>query len=117
MANITKTMFDAVHKQGYEGAYLPQAIPVLGALVSIPTALVSGMRAIIKLAQAILQGKPYFKPQDAKNMDHVKFPMADAKDLGMIFLNNVANICTLGLLNCIFVVTVSNQFVLNKDFT
>ncbi len=103
---VINGLLDAVQRQGYEGAYIPQALPVIGALVSIPTALVSFAKAIVKIAQAIFQnvkeGKPFFRPNE-KGVAHIKFPMEDAKDLGMIFVNNMANICTLGILNCIFV--------------
>lgn len=123
MTNIVKETADAVARQGYEGAYIPQLIPGLGAAISIPTAFVSGISAIIKVAQAIFQyfneGKPFFRPTDGniendENMSHVKFPMEDAKDLGLIFANNVANIFTFGILNCVIVLKVLNEIVINK---
>lgn len=118
MSGLLKSISDAVQRQGFEGAYIPQAIPGLGALASIPTALVSGVKAIVKFAQAIFQriaeGKPFFKPTD-KSMDAVKFPMEDAKDLGLIFINNMANIATLGILNCVVVIYTINDNIVNKN--
>lgn len=115
MFDIVKTTAAAVQNQGYEPAYIPQIIPVLGALASIPTALISGIHATVKIAQAIFQhfneGKAFFRPKDVKNQ---KFPLEAAKDLAVIFVNNVVNICTLGIFNCILVSKALNQIVINK---
>lgn len=118
MTGIVKDITEAVSRQGYEVAYIFQAIPVLGAVTSIPTALVSGVKALAKLAQAVFQhfseGKAFFRPEDGK-MDAVKFPMEDAKDLGLIFASNVLNICTLGFSNCILFWTAVSQLTFDKQ--
>jgi hypothetical protein len=92
----------AVNRQDYENVYMLQAIPVLGALVSIPTALFSGAMAIAKLAQALFQkisnGTPFLTEE--KNYTS---SMEDAVDLSLIFANNVLNICTLGICNNIII--------------
>jgi hypothetical protein len=118
MGDIVKSMFGAVERQGYELAYIPQAIPVLGGAASIPTAIVSGIQAIIKLVQALFQylkeGTPFFRPNDG-TMGNVKFYMEDALDLGLIFVDNVVNVFTLGIPNCIFIWDALSGIVLNKN--
>ena len=116
MTNKVDNMYSTIQRQRYEIAYIPQVVPILGAAVSIITALVSGIMALVKVTMAILfkDGKPFFRPTD-KTMDHIKFPMEDAKDLAWIFANNVANICTLGFLNCFLVLNTLSNFVINKN--
>ena len=111
--SILQSTFSAVRNQGYQPAYIAQAMPVLGAIVSAPTALYSGIMAIVKIAQAVFQkikhGTPFFRSDDPE-WQYSHLPMEDARDLGIIFLNNVINICTLGVLNNLFVwLVVSNS--------
>lgn len=114
MSNLVK----AIENQGYEGYYYPQIIPVVGALVSVPVALVSGIKAILKVVQAVFQrayeGKPFFKPNDG-TMKKVNFPMNDALELGKISVNNVFNVLSFSILNCCFVASVYLPKLINKN--
>jgi hypothetical protein len=110
--------FEAVRRQDYDVAYFLQSIPVLGPIISVPTALVSGTMAIVKLAQSIFQkckdGTPFFRSVEDKSW--VKFPLESAIDLSIIFANNVINICTLGILNNILVCNFISSIKCGSDF-
>ncbi len=84
-----------------------QTVPVIGAIISVPTALFSGIVAIGKIAQAVFQriknGTPFFRSLEEKNQRHPKTSMENAIDHSIIFLNNVINIGTWGILNNIMV--------------
>ena len=104
---ILESTFDAVRNQEYEPAYIFQSIPVLGPIFSVSTALFSGTMVIVKITQAVFQkikdGTPFFRSTDDQNWRYTRSPMEDAVDLSIIFVNNVINICTLGILNNLFV--------------
>ncbi|MDR3624169.1 MAG: hypothetical protein P4L16_03395 [Chlamydiales bacterium] len=103
ITQILECTYRAIRRQNYESAYLPQAIPILGPIVSIPTALISGTMMIVNVAQLIFQKfqrNPSFQSQNEKKYEVHR---NDALDLSIIFTNNVINICTLGILNNCFV--------------
>lgn len=104
-------MFECIHQavraQHYEGAYFFQSIPVVGAIISVPTAVVSCAMAIAKAAQAVFKhfkdGVPFFRPTNGTDRNAKQLPMEDAIDFSVIFANNVLNIFTFGIVNSIFV--------------
>lgn len=67
---ILKSTFCAVRHQEYEPAYIFQSIPVVGPIISVPTALFSGTMVIVKIAQAVFQkikdGIPFFRSIESK---------------------------------------------------
>lgn len=99
---------------GYRLAYFSQAVPGLGAVVSIPTALISAGHAICKLAQAVFERYYHKNPWFTDPSSQVDFalnsnarkctPLEDAGKLGVIFANNLLNLCTLGILNNVQVI-------------
>ena len=102
---MNSTFFDVMNRQDYDVPMFLQKFPVLGPIVSVPTALVSGVMAIVKVALAIfnkiINGSTFFAPNDETEAryDRTKYPMEDAIDLSIIFANNIINICTAGILN------------------
>lgn len=107
LTNILKRTVNAIHDQNFEVAYILQAVPVLGMGISAPVALIAGAMAIAKCVQSLFQklkdGTPFFRSPDDTHFYMNKPPLQDAIDLGVIFTNNVLNICTFGILNNIFV--------------
>ena len=87
-----------------------QSLPIIGAVVSIPVAIASGVMAIVKLAQAIFNkiksGEPLLPPNDDSDPRYSypnRHPMKDAFDFTLIFINSVINIRTFGICNMIFI--------------
>ncbi|MBA3237585.1 MAG: hypothetical protein H0T62_04450 [Parachlamydiaceae bacterium] len=100
---LTRT-FRAVEQQDYEPAYIFQVIPVVGPIISVPTALFSGAMAVVKAVQSLFQKVGYGTPFFRSDEDERRYiPLEDAIDLSIIFANNVINICTCGILNNFFV--------------
>lgn len=102
---MISSTIDAVRRQNFQSAYIYQMIPVLGAVISIPTAMVSGLKAVAKIAQEIFQRiKDFtFGSNEKPNAKSGPRPIDDAKDLALIFTNNVLNIATLGIMNSIII--------------
>lgn len=107
MNKLIDSMICKASKQGYGAAYYFQSVPLIGAIVSIPTAVVSGIAAITKFAQAIfkkiIEQAPFFQKKDNLSTEHSAFFIQQGMDLSLIFVNNLANIATLGILNSIIV--------------
>lgn len=75
--------------------FIPQAIPVVGAIVSVPVAIFAAVIAINKVAKA------HFS--DARNNEAQREKLLqDSRDWGIILANQVLNIATGGLLNCLW---------------
>lgn len=71
-----------------------QGFPMAGAFVSIPTAIVSTVLAVASFAKGVLEG---IRGRDSSS----KFN--EAKSYSIISINNIANMCTLGILNAILI--------------
>lgn len=106
-----ESVAESITRQGYDTPYLVQALPIAGFIVSVPTAVVSGAMTVAKVSQAVflkVKGDlPFFRSPEEKERKIIQYPLEDAIDLGIIFVNSMLNICTLGVLNVIFV----NQFI------
>ncbi len=102
---VIDSLGNAVNNQHglYQTSYLLQAIPVIGAIPSVPTALISGIMAVAKVSQAVFlnakEGLPFFRSPEDKKRIYTQYPMEDAIDLSIIFVNSILNIFTIGLLN------------------
>lgn len=114
-----RCLCNATRNQNFEAAYFFQAMPVLGPIISVPTALVSGTMAIVKFAQAVFQKiknrTPFFESNDDWDWKYGRTPLASAIDLSLICVNNVINICTLGILNNLAVGYVLSQIKCGSD--
>ena len=99
-----------VRRQGYETAYMAQGLPWIGPVVSIPTALVSGFMATAKICDLLWQHVQNEAPFPPPQTDATRYQvMNDAIDLGIIFVNNVLNILTGGLLNAVIILIVLSK--------
>ncbi len=95
-------MHDVIKRQSYANVYQQQSLPGFGAAVSVPTAIMSGARAIQELFKA------YCFPKDSREVRifengtmkiYELSHMQNAKDLGRIFRNSMLNIFSFGIWN------------------
>jgi hypothetical protein len=121
---------DIIKRQHFASAYIPQTTPLpgVGMITSLGTAMIALALIGRKLIQAAFNPSFTYESNDTKNGKTVfettksngstikmrtVSHMDDALDLGTLFLNNVANVATLGILNyCI----VSRDKILPEDF-
>jgi hypothetical protein len=88
----------AVRRQKVEYVHLAQAVPLIGPMISVPTALYSGVIVIVMLARAA------FQRLSGRDNETVSASLADARDFTVLCVNSVLNIYTLGTLNLMIVV-------------
>ncbi len=113
MTNIN----DIIKHQHFASAYVPQTVPLpgVGMVVSLGTAMIALALIGRKLTQAAFNPNYTYESglmKDGKLKMRTISHMDDAKDLGILFLNNIANVATLGLLNYC---TVSRDKILPEE--
>ena len=96
---------DIVKHQHFASAYIPQTYPLpgVGMVVSMGTALVSLVLLVRKATQAFFDPNYRYEAglmKDGSLKLRTISHMDDVEDLGILFLNNLANVATLGILNC-----------------
>jgi hypothetical protein len=109
-------LIDISHRQGSpaEELLLLENFPVVGAIVSIPGILMSLVLSIVKVSQAAFHA---IKAHDARSQEqgnHQKRKvqlLQDATDWGIILLNQIANLCTVGILNNVLVRIASYKII------
>lgn len=107
----------AVRDQNLEGGYLIQAFPVIGIIPSIALALFTGASSVAKIAQAFF--KSFGDTTAGPLQQEIKDNWKSAKDYGLLFANNILNICTLGILNSFLVhkeMNAINEFYTRGDY-
>jgi DnaJ-domain-containing protein 1 len=90
------TVIDCVGRQNYGTAYFAQKYAVIGV---VPSAVIALAALVIGVAKAILSviypEYTYYNAFEERNVSYKE----DARDLGILFLNNIWNILSLGILN------------------
>lgn len=90
-----------VQRQKAQPLFLGEGLPITGALVSIPGILISLVLSIAKVSQAIFNAVRCSQGEERRKRITKLFQAAG--DWGIILLNQIANLCTLGVLNNIIV--------------
>jgi hypothetical protein len=109
------TVIDCIGRQNYGTAYVAQKYAVIGVLPSAATALAALVTGVAKTTLSVIYPEyTYYNAFAGRNVSYKE----DARDLGVLFLNNIWNILSLGFLNSsLFHVTVCEElFAFRLEF-
>ncbi len=99
----SNAFYGIIERHDAKVLFIPQAIPIVGAIVSVPVAIFAAVIAIDKVAKA------HFS--DARNNEAQREKLLqDSKDWGIILANQVLNIATGGLLNNLWLLIPDHSF-------
>ena len=110
------SLIDISHRQGTPAEFLLvlENVPVVGAVVSIPGILVSLVLSVVKVSQTVFHAvKAHTCSQQQQKNHQIRKTqlLQDASDWGLILLNQIANLCTMGILNNILVRIASYRII------
>lgn len=105
MTGILDSLNRVVQRQNTELLFFPfQAIPVVGAVASIPGAVIGLAKVIQKVAQALFSLiRNHFAQTPDNEREYREVLWQDAEDWANITFNQILNLCTAGLLNNVIV--------------